>query len=96
MSLGHVVKLKAEDPKNAEQLARLAPAIGISPTGDNAEDARRVGDEILGLVKRLGLAKTLSDYQVGTDQAEIITKRATGAENGELYDRVLKIVQGLF
>lgn len=95
MSLGHVVKLKAEDPRNAEQLARLAPAIGISSSGNNRKDANLVGDAVLKLVRDLELSKTLSEYNVGQDQAGIITKRATGAENGQLYDQVLGIVKSV-
>jgi alcohol dehydrogenase class IV len=97
LTLGHVVKLKAEDPKSAAQIARLAPFIGLSRTGDDWEDATQCGQRILDLVGNLGLSTTLSKRGVSEDQLPIIVKRATGGqESGPTYDRVAALVKGLF
>lgn len=97
LTLGHVVKLKAEGSnEDAEQLARMAPHMGVRPTGDDKKDAIAVGDSILDLVKRLGLHTTLTEQGVGKDQVNQITKLATRAESGPLYDKVKKLVEGLY
>lgn len=97
LTLGHVVKLKAEDSKSAAQIARLAPFIGLTRTGDDLEDATQCGQRILDLVEILGLSTTLSMRGVGKDQIPIIVKRATGGqESGPTYDRVAALVKGLF
>ena len=97
MTLGHVVKLKAESSdEDAEQIARMAPFIGISKSGDNKRDAVLVGDAILDLVKRLDLHTTLTEKGVGKDQVHTITKLATRAESGPLYDKVKALVEGLY
>jgi alcohol dehydrogenase class IV len=97
LTLGHVVKLKAQDPAAAEQIARLLPFIGESSSGDQKKDAGKVGDMILKLVKDLGLNRDLSNYKVGKDQIPIITERATGGQKeGQVYDAVEGLVKGLF
>jgi alcohol dehydrogenase class IV len=96
LTLGHVVKLKANDPAAAEQVARLLPFIGESASGDAKKDAEKVGDRILKLVKDLGLDSDLSNYKVGKDQIPVITKRATGQESGDVYNAVEGLVKGLF
>lgn len=96
LTLGRVCKLKADDPASAAQLARVLPYIGQSRTGDDGEDARKVGDEVIRLVKGLGLSKTLKEYGVGEDQVPVIAKAATGADSGELYDKVSELVKGLY
>ncbi|KAJ4291644.1 hypothetical protein N0V90_009539 [Kalmusia sp. IMI 367209] len=97
LTLGHVVKLKAEDKGAAEQIARLLPFIGETRSGNDREDAEKVGDGILRLVKELGLDTDLKNYQVGQDQISVITKRASGQdEGGPLYKKVETLVTGLF
>jgi len=96
LTLGHVVKLKANDPAAADQVARLLPFIGESASDDAKKDATEVGDRILGLVKVLDLDIDLRNYKVSKDQIPVITKRATGQENGEVYDAVEGLVKGLF
>lgn len=97
LTLGHVVKLKAEmDANAARQVARLLPFIGETASGDERRDAERVGERILGLVKELGLDYDLRNYSVGRDQIPVIVKRATGVEEGEVYERVEALVKGLF
>lgn len=54
------------------------------------------GDRILQLVKDMGLHETLSERGVGKDQVDIITQRATGAKEGELFDKVKVLVEGLY
>ncbi|KKY16143.1 putative maleylacetate reductase [Diplodia seriata] len=96
LTLGHVVKLKAKDPQAASQIARLAPFLGLTRTGDDQQDATKVGDAILMLVKALGLHKTLGEYNVGEDQVPVIVKRATKQDSGELYDKVASLVKQLY
>jgi alcohol dehydrogenase class IV len=96
LTLGHVVKLKANDPAAAEQIARLLPFIGESSSGDAKKDAEEVGERILGLVKDLDLDSDLRNYKVGKDQIPVITKRASGLESGQVYDAVGGLVKGLF
>jgi alcohol dehydrogenase class IV len=96
LTLGHVVKLKAEDPAAAEQVARLLPFIGDKRSGDDKTDAEKVGDAILKLVSDLGLSKTLSDYKVGRDQIPIITQRASGQESGPFFEKLKALVEGLY
>ena len=97
MTLGHVVKLKAESSdEDAEQISRMASYIGLSKSGDNKKDAIAVGDAVLDLVKRLDLHTTLTEKGVGKDQVPTITKLATRQESGPLYDKVKELVEGLY
>ncbi|KAF2125006.1 Dehydroquinate synthase-like protein [Dothidotthia symphoricarpi CBS 119687] len=96
LTLGHVVKLKAADPEAAAQVARLLPFIGETASGNAGKDAETVGDMILELVGDLGLDADLRNYEVGRDQIPVITKRATGQEGGEVFERVEGLVKGLF
>jgi len=98
ITLGHVVKFKAEDPAVASQIARVAPFVGLTRSGDDKSDANQVGDAILQLVENLGLKTTLREKGVGVDQVPVIVKRATGGqeERGLVYDRVAALVKGLY
>ena len=97
LTLGDVVKLKAEDAEDAKQIARLLPAIGGQASGDAREDAREVGGRIIELVATLGLRQTLTGKGVGKDQVPIIVGRATGGMiEGPMYDAVTHLVEGLY
>ena len=97
LTLGHVVKLKAQSSDDdAEQIARMAPFIGLTKSADSKKDAVAVGDAILDLVKRLDLHTTLTEKGVGKDQVPVITKLATRSESGPLYDKVKELVEGLY
>jgi alcohol dehydrogenase class IV len=97
MTLGHVVKLKAStDASAASQLARLCPFVGVNKTGHDKKDGQAVGDAILKLVEDLGLKSSLTEYKVDESEAHTITKTATRAESGEVYDQVNKLVKGLW
>lgn len=96
LTLGHVIKLKAQDPVAAEQIARFLPVLGEAKSGNDKKDAEKVGDAVLKLVQDLGLDSDLRNYQVGRDQIPIITKRATGQESGGAYDAVEELVKNLF
>lgn len=97
MTLGHVARLKAEDPKTASAISRLLPFIGGSRSGNDRQDAERVGDMILKLVSDLGLKTTLTEKHVGKDQVSIIVERATGgSKSGPLYDKVKVLVENLY
>jgi alcohol dehydrogenase class IV len=96
LTLGHVVKIKAAESAAAEQIARLLPFIGEKRSGDDGKDAERVGERVLELVRSLGLDYDLRNYEVGRDQIPVITNRATGVEEGDLYEKVKTLVEGLF
>jgi len=97
LTLGHVVKLKAQTDKYAAvQIARLAPFIGIRASGDATKDALAIGDRVLELVKELGFTQTLTDRGIGKDQIDIISERATKQKDGKVYDAVKKLVENLY
>ena len=50
LTLAKVVRLKADDPENAAQIARVLPFIGQTRTGNDRQDAMKVGDAIEALV----------------------------------------------
>lgn len=93
LTLASVVKLKAKDPEEAGQIARVLPFIGQSRSGNDREDAIKVGDAIAKLVKELGLETNLKKYNIGEDQIPKIVKLATKREEGELYDNVSALVK---
>lgn len=93
MSLGGVVKLKAQTPADAAQIARALPFIGESRSGDDREDAIKFGDAIEKLVKALLFEPRLTDYKVYADQIPIIAQAATKSESGPLFDGVSKIAE---
>ena len=97
LTLASVVRLKAGDPAAATQIARALPFVGGKRSGDDREDAIRVGDAIERLVEELGLRSRLEEYHVAEDQAGTIAKTATGGkEEGEVYEAVLGLVRGLY
>lgn len=92
-----MVKLKAENADDAEQIARLLPATGGKACGNAREDAREVGSRIIELVATLGLRQNLTGKGVGKDQIPIIVVRATGGmTEGPMYDAVTHLVEGLY
>ena len=97
LTLGDVVMLKAQCPKDAEQIARLLPIVGGKESGNVQDDAREVGMRINGLVDSLGLRQTLTEKGVGRNQIPIIVARATGgATDGPLHEAVTRLVEGLY
>ncbi|KAL9576894.1 MAG: hypothetical protein Q9203_007643 [Teloschistes exilis] len=93
LTLAGVVRFKAEDPENAGKLAKVLPYIGQSSSGDDREDAVKVGDAIDTLLKELGLDTTLTQHNVGEDQIPKIAWLATKTEEGKLYDGVVALVK---
>ena len=94
LTLAGVVRLKAQTPENAAQLARILPFIGQSKSGDNKADALKVADAIDELVNGLGLTSNLKQYGVGEDQVPKIVKTATKSDEGELYEAVSSVIRG--
>jgi alcohol dehydrogenase class IV len=83
LTLGHVVKVKARsNSEHAASVAAILTALGLPRSGNDIEDADKVGDRILGLVADLGLNTTLTEKGVSRDQIDIITARATGLKPG--------------
>lgn len=94
ITLAGVVKLKANNSAEAKQIARALSFTGKgSRTGNDREDAMKVGNAIEELVDRLGLETKLSEYRVGEDQIPKIAKVATKSDDGELYDGVVKLLR---
>ena len=93
ISLAGVVRLKAQDTKDAAQIARALPFIGQSRSGDDRKDALEVAGAIEKLVKDLGLESRLRDYNVGSDQVPVVARTATRSESGPLYEGVVKILE---
>ncbi|KAK0510068.1 hypothetical protein JMJ35_007462 [Cladonia borealis] len=93
ITLASVVRLKAQNPEDAAQLARALPFIGQSRSGDDKKDAIKMGDAIEHLVNDLGLETRLSEYNVGKDQVPVVAKSATRTDSGPLFESVSKIVE---
>ena len=93
ITLPGVVRLKAQSPEDATQIARALPFMGRSKTGDDKKDALEVANAIEQLVKDLGLETRLKDYNVGSDQVTVVARTATKTDSGPLYDGVVKIVE---
>lgn len=88
MTLGHVVKIKAQaDPKDAAAVTKVLPMLpspyAAQPSGDAVKDAEVVGDAILKLVDDLGFTTTLTEKGVGRDEIDTILGRATGGLSGQ-------------
>ena len=97
LTLGKVVKLKGKNRADAAQIARILPFLEEQKTGNDERDAGRVGDLIIDLVKRLGLATDLKEYKVGKDQVDKIVKMATHAKEGDtVYIAVSELVKTLW
>ena len=60
LSLAPVVRLKAKNPDEAKQIARIIPYINQQTAGDNVRDAQNVADAIANLVDKLDLTTTLT------------------------------------
>lgn len=60
LSLAPVVRLKADNPEEAKQIARIIPYINKQTTGDDGKDAQIIADAIANLVETLGLKTTLT------------------------------------
>ncbi|KAK5059833.1 hypothetical protein LTR84_009716 [Exophiala bonariae] len=105
ITLGGTVKLVARLKKeNARNLSAILPHIGEKQSGNNIQDCDSVGDRILQLVDLLGLQTTLTEYEVGTDQLDIIAARSLRLDPGkdilsqdkELFDCVREFVRSLW
>lgn len=94
LTLASVVRLKAETPEDAQQLARILPYIGQTRSGDDRKDAVQVGNAIDALLRDLGLDTTLKEHNVGEDQFPKIARLATKTEEGRLYDNVVALLKG--
>lgn len=93
ITLAGVVRLKANNPEDAVQLARALPFIGVSRSGDDKKDTIAVGDAVGKLVIDLGLESTLSEYGVGRDHVSVVANTAIKSDSGDLFDSVSKIVE---
>lgn len=97
LTLASVVRLKAKHPYEATQIAKALPFLGQerARSGDDREDAVKMGDVIEGLVEQLGLRTSLSEYGIGEDQIPTIVRTAIKADEGELYETVVELVRNL-
>ncbi|KAF1359511.1 alcohol dehydrogenase [Lizonia empirigonia] len=99
LSLTPVVRLKANNPKEAEQIARILPYISRQSTGDNNKDAQVVADAISDLVEQLGLQTTLTAYSVptGEEEEDAIASRALhGNKDHKDFANLKQIIRTLY
>ncbi|UPX11386.1 uncharacterized protein EKO05_0001992 [Ascochyta rabiei] len=99
LSLAPVVRLKANNPSEAKQIARILPYINKQSTGDSSKDARVVADSIAELVEQLGLKTTLTAYNVptGKDEEDAIAARALhGNKDHKDFTNLKLIIQSLY
>jgi alcohol dehydrogenase class IV len=68
LSLAPTVHLKASNPEEARQIARIIPYIGKQSAGSDEKDAHIVGDAISRLVGELGHKTTLSAVSIPSIQ----------------------------
>jgi 3-oxoacid CoA-transferase len=64
LSLAPTVHLKASNPEEAKQIARIIPYIGKQTAGSEEKDSHIVGDAISELVEMLGHKTTLSAVNI--------------------------------
>jgi 3-oxoacid CoA-transferase len=98
LTLSPVIRYKAtNNPAEANQLARLAPFLGI-PDGSEKEAAIGVADKVQQLVDGLGLKSTLTEYKVPHTEQEMeaIAERALHTKEGDQFQAVVQIVKGLY
>lgn len=74
LSLAPTVHLKASNPEEAKQIARIIPYIGKQSTGSDEKDSHIVGDAIAALVERLGHKTTLTAVGDGNTSRTANTK----------------------
>jgi len=99
LSLAPVVRLKASNPDEAKQIARIIPYIGKQSTGDCSKDAQVVADAIANLVDELGLKTTLTAYNVptGEEEEDAIASRALhGNKDHKDFANLKQIIRNLY
>ncbi|KAF9792661.1 alcohol dehydrogenase IV [Thelephora terrestris] len=84
----------ASDDKEA--LARGLTASGKPSTGSIDGDIIAFSSEITNLIDSLGLTTRLSDYNIPREDIPRIVEKAIGKSSGELYDRVMQIMEKAF
>ncbi|XPS93677.1 hypothetical protein M3J09_003020 [Ascochyta lentis] len=99
LSLAPVVRLKANNPSEAQQIARIMPYINKQGTGDSSKDAQVVADAIADLVEQLGLKTTLTAYNVptGEEEEDAIASRALhGNKDHKDFTNLKQIIKSLY
>jgi len=98
ITLPLVVAIQAEfaTPVDKEALARGLNASGKPSTGSIDGDIIAFSSEITNLIDSLGLTTRLSDYNIPREDIPRIVEKAIGKNSGELYDRVVQIMEGAF
>jgi alcohol dehydrogenase class IV len=91
-----MLKARAKE-EDAKQMARLLPAAGGTSSGDDLKDGLEFGSRINELVSTLGLRQTLTERGVGRDQIPVVVGRVTGGlKEGQMYEAVTRLVEGLY
>src|SRR5271170_8404855 len=99
LTLSPVIRYKAtHNPAEANQIARLAPFLGIPDQGSDKEAAIAVADKVQQLVEELGLKSTLTEYKVPHTEQEMeaIAERALHTKEGDQFQAVVQIVKGIY
>jgi len=98
LTLGPVIKLKArtESDANKEAIAEVLFYLGIPSSGNVEQDVVRVGEEVEGLVRRLGLHTTFKECRVPEKDIDIIATAAKHIPQDEPhYDQVRDMLSKL-
>ncbi|KAF2028135.1 hypothetical protein EK21DRAFT_102085 [Setomelanomma holmii] len=95
LSLAPTVHLKASNPEEAKQIARIIPYIGKQSTNSDEKDAHIVADTIAELVTNLGHKTTLTAYNVPTGDAEeeAIASRALHSKEHEDFANSFSVLE---
>jgi 3-oxoacid CoA-transferase len=90
LSLAPTVHLKASNPEEAKQIARIIPYIGKTSTGNDEKDSHIVGDAISGLVEQLGHKTTLTAVsKLGTNCVQPLTRPKYDVPTGDAEEAAI-------
>ncbi|KAK9468425.1 dehydrogenase [Lipomyces arxii] len=100
ITLASVLHYKAENNEEAAfQLERALPVLEIAkdPNSTSKQNAHKVADALDELVKSLGLATKISDYNVPADDADSIALHALGGkQDSPLLEDAIKLVKSMY
>jgi len=98
LTLARVVALKADvaSEEDKKALARGWTCQGNPSTGSVEGDIMQLSSQITQLIDTLGLTTNLNKYNVPKEDIPSIIEQTIGTRTGDMYDRLVKLVEGLF
>ncbi|EKM54125.1 uncharacterized protein PHACADRAFT_145770 [Phanerochaete carnosa HHB-10118-sp] len=98
ITLAPVVALMAETAchEDKEWLANAIFYLRIPSSGSLDKDILTLSDAIRGLVDKLGLTSTLTEYIVPKEDLPKIAERTLGRADGPLYPEVVKLLENMY